>query len=605
MKNMKVSMKLIVSFVIVIALSIVVGGVGILGMYQINAADDAMYQTNYLPTVKAGDISQMVVEQRVHIRNFVIYDVNTDAETFAAAEESLLTSKQEMEQLLDEYEPTIVNPEDRAAFDKFVAVYEGQWLPIINHIQELGNANQTEEAKAALVDAGSIATNLDELTSQLQQINLADGQAAVNANTELFTTMTIIEASALVLAIAAAMFLALYISGLISKPLKDMMGYIKQAGETGNLHFRDEEWANCDKLSLGKDEIGQTMKAFTQMMRKFVYYGEAVSTVARNDLTVHVDTLGDHDTFGNAIESMVQSLNNMFADINNASNQVSTGSVQIADGAQLLAQGATEQSATVEELSASIAEVNDQTKANASLADDAKKLGEDIKANAERGNNQMGQMIKAVGEISDASTAIGKVIKIIDDIAFQTNILALNAAVEAARAGQHGKGFAVVADEVRSLAAKSAEAAKNTSELIATSIEKSEQGAAISKETAESLEHIVSGIIHSSELVAKIAQSSSEQSISIGQIGEAIEQVSQVIQQNSATAEESAAASEQMSGQATMLQQLISQFKLKEHRTDYTASASHNKSNASKDTTVFSLDFIGAEHTYGQANEKY
>jgi methyl-accepting chemotaxis protein len=228
-----------------------------------------------------------------------------------------------------------------------------------------------------------------------------------------------------------------------------------------------------------------------------------------------------------------------------------------------LAQGATEQSATVQQLSASVTEVNGQTKDNAGLANDAKKLGEDIRANAERGNAQMEQMIKAVGEISDASTAIGKVIKIIDDIAFQTNILALNAAVEAARAGQHGKGFAVVADEVRSLAAKSAEAAKNTSELIATSIQKSEQGAAISKETAESLSQIVGGIVQSSELVAKIAESSNAQSVSIGQIGEAIDQVSQVIQQNSATAEESAAASEEMSGQATMLQQLIAQFKLK------------------------------------------
>jgi methyl-accepting chemotaxis protein len=175
----------------------------------------------------------------------------------------------------------------------------------------------------------------------------------------------------------------------------------------------------------------------------------------------------------------------------------------------------------------------------------------------------MGQMMKAVQEINDSSKSIGNVIKIIDDIAFQTNILALNAAVEAARAGQHGKGFAVVADEVRSLAAKSAEAAKNTSALIATSIEKSEQGAKISAETSESLDRIVKGIMRSSELNAGIAKSSDEQSVGIGQISEAINQVSQVVQQNSATAEESAAASEEMSGQASLLQQLIAQFRLR------------------------------------------
>jgi methyl-accepting chemotaxis protein len=361
---------------------------------------------------------------------------------------------------------------------------------------------------------------------------------------------------------------------MISGPLKSLVGFMTRAGDTGNLSLRDDEWAECDRLAQAKDETGQSMKAFARMMRKFVYYGETLKTVAANDLTVKVETLGEDDTFGNAIESVVADLNNMFANISAASNQVSTGSVQIADGAQLLAQGATEQSATVEELSASVTEVNAQTRANAGLADDAKKLGEDIRVNAERGTRQMEQMIVAVGEISDASTAIGRVIKIIDDIAFQTNILALNAAVEAARAGQHGKGFAVVADEVRSLAAKSAEAAKNTSELIATSMGKSEQGAAISKETAASLVKIVEGINQSGELVAKIAKLSNEQTDSMAQIGVAIDQVSQVIQQNSATAEESAAASQELSSQAMLLRELIAQFKLKQDKIVPTRQAS-------------------------------
>ena len=175
----------------------------------------------------------------------------------------------------------------------------------------------------------------------------------------------------------------------------------------------------------------------------------------------------------------------------------------------------------------------------------------------------MDEMTTAVREINQASQSISKVIKVIDDIAFQTNILALNAAVEAARAGQHGKGFAVVAEEVRNLAAKSAEAAKDTGGLIANSMEKAELGARIANDTAASLTEIVTGISESNQLISDIASASEQQADGISVINSSIDQVAQVVQQNSATAQESAAASQQMSGQSDMLQQLISQFKLK------------------------------------------
>jgi methyl-accepting chemotaxis protein len=260
---------------------------------------------------------------------------------------------------------------------------------------------------------------------------------------------------------------------------------------------------------------------------------------------------------------MVADLNNMFSEINNASGQVSAGSKQIADGAQSLAQGSTEQAASVQQLSASISDIATKTKENAEMAGRAANLAINIKTSAEKGSGQMDEMMTAVKDINESSQNISKVIKSIDDIAFQTNILALNAAVEAARAGQHGKGFAVVAEEVRNLAAKSAEAAKDTESLIADSITKAELGSRIADDTAASLKEIVEGIDESTKLVGDIARSSEEQSVGIGQVNSGVDQVAQVVQQNSATAEESAAASQEMSGQALVMEELISRFKLK------------------------------------------
>jgi methyl-accepting chemotaxis protein len=260
---------------------------------------------------------------------------------------------------------------------------------------------------------------------------------------------------------------------------------------------------------------------------------------------------------------MLENLNEMFSEINASASQVSTGSQQIANGAQSLAQGSTEQAAASQQLSSSISEVAASINEAASLAKNAADLAANIQGKAEHGSEQMSAMMEAVREINDASQNISKVIKVIDDIAFQTNILALNAAVEAARAGSAGKGFAVVAEEVRSLAAKSADAAKDTGTLIESSIEKAELGVRIASETNDSLSQIVEGIVESSRISQDIATSSDQQSVAIAQINTGIDQVAQVVQQNSATAEESAAASEELSGQSALLNDMIAQFKLK------------------------------------------
>ncbi len=565
MKNMKVSNKLITGFLLVIVLATIVGVTGIIGLNSMSNSAESMYSNMAIPMSDLALATEYFQRIRVQMRNAVIYA--GDMDELQKVETDLLDRSKLFEDTMTGYFPTIVTEGGRQLFQDVMNEYNNVVKPSINDL--IAGARSGWALDALLVEitdmtpaADFVAEGLRELT----QLRLNVMSAANDDTTALFNSLFTIIIAVIIVTVCVALFIAFYISRLISRPLNDMKGYIQQAGETGNLAFSEEEWANCDYLARGKDEIGQTMKAFTKMMRKFVYYGEAVNRVADQDLALTVDTLGDSDTFGNAIQRMVDQLNHLFREINAATGQVAIGSGQVASGAQLLAQASTEQAATVQELSASVSEIADKTKANAERAEQAAKLADAIRQSAEEGNRHMDDMVVAVGEISQAGQDINRVIKVIDDIAFQTNILALNAAVEAARAGQHGKGFSVVAEEVRNLAAKSAAAAKDTGGLIANSIEKAELGSRIANETAASLLEIVKGIAESSRISKEIAASSGEQSLEIKMVNDGVDQVAQVVQQNSATAEESAAASEELSGQSVMLKGLIGQFRLREDR---------------------------------------
>ncbi|GHU88051.1 methyl-accepting chemotaxis protein [Clostridia bacterium] len=571
MKNLKISVKLIVSFVIVIVMTAIVG---IVGIYSATSLTDSAKTLNDRATIgiNGGDMVAYIQEQRSALRGIGLYILAGDKENADKQREAVDTTTANYSKI---YETV-----------KEIAHTEAA-LKLVKAIEDARPAYGTERAKyldaltaAENLPAGSIDEKAALVTSSLAAFaptlnsyidTVSNLPATMNKLTDeqydsmmkLSTQVTVILIIVLVVAIIVALTLALYISNIISTPIKELMGYMKQAGGTGNLAFRDDEWAVCDRLSQGKDEIGQMAAAFTPMMRQFVYYGEKLNAIADNDFTQEIKTLGDYDTMGMALNTVSDSLNRAFGEINNATNQVSSGAKQIADGSQALAQGSTQQAAAVEQLSSSISEIAQKTKENATEATRAASLSESVRRNAEKGSNQMSDMIQAVREINDASQSIQKVIKVIDDIAFQTNILALNAAVEAARAGQHGKGFAVVAEEVRNLAAKSAAAASDTGALIANSMEKAELGAKIAEETASSLNEIVEGINESSAIVSDIATSSEAQSLAISQINNGIDQVAQVVQQNSATSEESAATAEELSGQSGVLEDLVAQFKLK------------------------------------------
>ena len=560
MNNLKVGKKFLIVFGSIIVCTIIALVVLIVGMTNTANRYTYFYEKNYLVVSGIGD---MRARMQAGVKSLALASIEMTADgvesQIAEAENYYSLFNEQKTWIMNNYEgdlsplrqveQTILDMEDVKA--RIYELCRAEPGTISDEAQDLLARQYAPTLQTAALTLQSFAQQV----SQEVNTNYANAMKAEKG----FMTIALIVSAA---AILTAAFLAVYLTRSIVSPIKEIQIAMENV-TNGDLTIK--------LTHESKDELGMLQKS-VQSMASFLNdvindEEHILSSMGRGDFQADT-TIGEEHYVGvyrsllQSIRDVRDTLSTTLSQINESSDQVAMGANQVSAGAQALSQGATEQASSVEELAATISEISSAINNNAASAKDASNKSSTVKDRADEGSKQMQEMLTAMNEISDSSNEIGKIVKTIEDIAFQTNILALNAAVEAARVGAAGKGFAVVADEVRNLASKSAEASKNTSFLIERSLQAVEHGSRIANETAQSLGEIVGGIDEVAVAINEISNASNTQAASVGQVSQGIDQISAVVQNNSATAEQSAAASQELSGQAQMLKNLVAQFKL-------------------------------------------
>jgi len=512
-KNLKVRGKLLLSFIIVLIVAV---GSGAFALMNMSSIDDTYSKAMSSTSERIG----YIFEAKDHLADvqmtmLELYYPTTTRDDIERVHSELYTQLSDLETTLNNlYE--VASPEVKEEVSEV--------MPLVNRYR-----SDVDEIIVRLLNAGNISpNNPDYRTAQLRAEQMTKGIGANYGNEmmasinnlsdmelDVVRTLTIensakadtaLLVSVLIFVVMAilVLFIAFYISGLISRPLVSLAAFMKRAGSSGDITIRANDEEIIREFGNLDDEIGHAVSGSVLFVNHVSRISKNIETVASGDLTAEIEPLSELDVMGQSLHHMIEGLNDMFKEVHIATSQTSLGSKHVAQGAQALAQNTAEQSLSVESLSRAIIDITQKTENNFTTAEKTSKLSDIIKANAEKGARQMDELMAAVKEINNASQSIGRIMKAIDEISFQTNLLALNAAVEAARAGQHGKGFAIVAEEVRKLALRSTEAAKETGELIQNSIEKAELGVRIAGETAVSFAEIVAGINESNTLIGLI-----------------------------------------------------------------------------------------------------
>ncbi len=559
MKNLSISGKLILGFGIVLLLMSVIMGVSFISISNMTEVTQK-YSDMIVPTTRnIAEIKNDVSNIQLHIaRVFMRQDAAGMEEEFASASEYSTS----MSARLDEMSKSVANESTQKIIDEILTI-AGNGSSIREKLYDevmLGTEEGTTAAKVTFsTEYLPFFDELDGSVIQLSDAITVAAEAQDQIAAEAFRQAWIILIAAGVLALVATINIIFAIRRSIMKPITEIVSVYDEMSK-GNMQVK----INYES----KDEMGKMAQSIRKTNALLTSYindiSEKLGWMSQGDMRIDVkmDYIGDFAAIKKAIERTANSLNQTLLTINTAAEQVTIGASQVSSGAQALASGSTEQASSIEELSVTVTKVAEQAASNSENVKVATQYVEQAGTGVETGNEQMKLLTDAMMEINTASGQIANITKVIEDIAFQTNILSLNAAIEAARAGNAGKGFAVVADEVRNLAAKSAEAAKQTAELIQASVVTVSKGTQMTTQTAQILLDIREKTKLVIASIKNIDDASEEQALAIEQIKDGLNQVSSVVQTNAATAEENSATSEEMSAQAATLHEVVGKFML-------------------------------------------
>ncbi|CUX49702.1 methyl-accepting chemotaxis protein [Clostridium sp. C105KSO13] len=560
MKNLSVSKKLINGFGIVLILMLLSGVFSIFNLHEINSEVER-YSKYSVPN------SEYIRAMQVNLRSTMHELLGAMLTKPEEAGKMLSSADQHSKSAIDKLEDFKKNQSDssRNADIEQAKTIINSGSSVREEISKLILANTDESHKRALeLYQEQYSPQLEKVISIMENIAASSHEKSKVQKLEAERIMLrseVLLASVSVLSILITIFIIIFIRKSILVPVQKIIVMNKEAAR-GNLDTEIEYES--------RDEFGQMIeyiKESNALQRKII--GDIIekfTSISEGNLQFNVDMdyPGDYEILKKAIETTADNLNVIMETISTAASQVSAGASQVSDGALALASGSTEQASSIEELSASIEHISSRTEENASVVKTVTGYVEQAGQGAKSGNDYMQKLTDAMAEIDTASNEIVNITKAIDDIAFQTNMLSLNAAIEAARAGSAGKGFTVVADEVRNLAGKSAEAAKQTAELIQNTVAAVSRGTELTDQTAKILQEVGSNTRKVADSFVQIEQASAEQSDAVEQMKQGLTQVSSVVQTNAATAEENSATSEEMSAQADTLRAEVEKFKLKD-----------------------------------------